>query len=88
MAIDLTRDEMLTALREGTVSLSFEKVKDGLIREMKATLVQDNIPADKMPKGGTVDQSVGGDATLRVFDTDIQEWRSFRVDKVLTFEKV
>lgn len=88
MAIDLTRDEMLTALREGTVSLSFEKVKDGLVREMNATLVQDKIPTDKLPKGGTVDQSVGGDATLRVFDTDIQEWRSFRVDKVLTFAKV
>ena len=88
MAIDLTRDEMLTALREGTVSLSFEKVKDGLVREMNATLVQDAIPTDKLPKGGTVDQSVGGDATLRVFDMDIQEWRSFRVDNVLTFAKV
>lgn len=88
MAIDLTRDEMLTALREGTVSLSFQKVKDGLVREMNATLAQDKIPADRLPKSGTVDQSVGGDATLRVFDTDIQEWRSFRVDKVLTFAKV
>mgnify|MGYP006001422285 CR=1 FL=1 len=86
MSIDMSRDDMLSALREGVVSLSFEKVKDGLIREMKATLVSDRIPADKMPKGGSVDQSVGGDATLRVFDTDIQEWRSFSVDKVLTFE--
>ena len=85
MAIDMTRDEMLTALREGTVNLSFEKVKDGKVREMNATLVTDSIPTDKMPKGGTVDQSVGGDSTIRVFDTDIQEWRSFRVDKVLSF---
>lgn len=88
MAIDLTRDEMLTALREGTVSLSFQKVKDGRVREMNATLAQDKIPADRLPKSGTVDQSVGGDATLRVFDMDIQEWRSFRVDNVLTFAKV
>ena len=85
MAIDMTRDEMLTALREGTVNLSFEKVKDGQVREMNATLVTESIPTDKMPKGGTVDQSVGGDSTIRVFDTDIQEWRSFRVDKVLSF---
>jgi len=87
MAIDLSRDDMLSMLREGTVKLSFEKVKDGAIREMTATLVQDSIPADKMPKGGTVDQTVGGESTLRVFDTDIQEWRSFRIDKVLTFNK-
>ena len=51
MSIDMSRDDMLSALREGVVSLSFEKVKDGLIREMKATLVSDRIPADKMPKG-------------------------------------
>ena len=55
MAIDMTRDEMLTALREGTVNLSFEKVKDGQVREMNATLVTESIPTDKMPKGGTVD---------------------------------
>ena len=85
--IDLTRDDMLTALREGEVNLSFEKVKDGAIREMRATLVQDSIPADKMPKGGTVDQAVGGETTLRVFDLDLSEWRSFRIDKVLTFNK-
>lgn len=85
--IDLTRDDMLTALREGEVNLSFEKVKDGAIREMRATLVQDSIPADKMPKGGTVDQTVGGDTTLRVFDLDLSEWRSFRIDKVLSFNK-
>lgn len=85
--IDLTRDDMLTALREGEVNLSFEKVKDGAIREMRATLVQDSIPADKMPKGGTVDQTVGGETTLRVFDLDLSEWRSFRIDKVLTFNK-
>ena len=83
--VDLNRDEMLDMLREGVVSLSFEKVKDGLVREMKATLNMSSIPEEKMPKSGSVDQTVGGDATLRVFDTDIQEWRSFRIDKLLSF---
>jgi len=83
--VDLSRDEMLDMLREGVVSLSFEKVKDGLVREMKATLNMSSIPEEKMPKSGSVDQAVGGDTTLRVFDTDIQEWRSFRIDKLLSF---
>ena len=43
---------------------------------MRATLVSDMIPLDKMPKGGTVDQTVGGDSTVRVFDLDLNEWRS------------
>ena len=80
---DFNRDEMLNALREGVVNLSFEKVKDGAVRVMNATLR--DIPEEKMPKGGTVDQSVGGDSTLRVFDVDIQEWRSFRIDKLISF---
>ena len=83
--VDLNKDEMLEMLREQVVNLSFEKVKDGQVRVMNATLVSDQIPADKMPKGGTVDQSVGGNETLRVFDVDIQEWRSFRIDKLLSF---
>lgn len=81
--IDKSRDEMLNALREGVVNLSFEKVKDGAVRVMNATLR--DIPEEKMPKGGTVDQSVGGESTLRVFDVDIQEWRSFRIDKLISF---
>ena len=80
---DFNRDEMLNALREGVVNLSFEKVKDGAVRVMNATLR--DIPEEKMPKGGTVDQSVGGESTLRVFDVDIQEWRSFRIDKLISF---
>ena len=83
--VDLNKDEMLEMLREQVVNLSFEKVKDGQVRVLNATLVSDQIPADKMPKGGTVDQSVGGNETLRVFDVDIQEWRSFRIDKLLSF---
>lgn len=85
---NLTREEILNVLRENTVNLSFTKVKDGLTREMRATLVSDMIPLDKMPKGGTVDQTVGGDSTVRVFDLDLNEWRSFRVDSLLTFSAV
>lgn len=82
------KDEMAIALSEGVADLSFEKVKDGSIREMRATLKPALIPEDKMPKGNSVDQSVGGDTTLRVFDLDLNEWRSFRIDKVISFHIV
>lgn len=81
------REDILTCLREEVVNLSFEKVKDGQVRQMQATLRSDLIPEDKKPKGGSVDQSVGGDKTVRVFDLDLNEWRSFRIDKLLTFDK-
>lgn len=86
--MEYDREQMAETLREGVVDLSFEKVKDGTIREMRATLKQGLIPEDKMPKGGSVDQNVGGDTTLRVFDLDLNEWRSFRIDKVISFHSV
>ena len=46
------------------------------------------IPVEKMPKSGSVDQSVGGESTVRVFDLDLNEWRSFRVDSLLTFSAI
>lgn len=84
----MTRDEILSTLRENTVNLSFTKVKDGEVRNMTATLMQNQIPSEKMPKSGSVDQTVGGESTVRVFDLDLQEWRSFRIDSLLTFSAV
>ena len=84
----MTRDEILNTLRENTVALSFTKVKDGEVRNMTATLEQGKIPVEKMPKSGSVDQSVGGESTVRVFDLDLNEWRSFRIDSLLTFSAV
>jgi hypothetical protein len=59
--------------------------KDGTAREMFCTLVEGRIPADKQPKTtestGTTARPFSDDA-LRVFDTDKQEWRSFRWDSV------
>lgn len=57
--------------------------KDGTDREMFCTLSESRIPKDKQPKtdSGKVARSFSDDA-LRVFDTEIQEWRSFRWDSV------
>lgn len=84
----MTRDEIINTLRQNIVELSFTKVKDGEVRNMTATLEQGYIPEEKMPKSGSVDQSVGGESTVRVFDLDLNEWRSFRVDSLLTFSSI
>jgi hypothetical protein len=57
--------------------------KDGTDREMFCTLSESRIPSDKQPKTetGTTARSFSDDA-LRVFDTEKQEWRSFRWDSV------
>ena len=70
------------ALHDGksTVCVTFTK-KDGTEREMHCTLSESLIPADKQPVAKETDSPTSGSA-VRVFDTTIQEWRSFRWDSI------
>jgi hypothetical protein len=61
------------------VCVTFTK-KDGTTRDMFCTLVESRIPTDKQPKTETTSKDSG--SALRVFDTEKQEWRSFRWDSV------
>ena len=88
METEMTYEEIVNTLREGVVNLSFTKVKDGEVREMKATLVSDMIPADKMPKTDANANTEKNQLAVRVFDLDLNDWRSFRVDSLLTFSAV
>lgn len=56
--------------------------KDGSQRAMQCTLNQKRIPEDKQPKTEEANSNSDGSA-LRVFDTEKQEWRSFRWDSVI-----
>jgi hypothetical protein len=59
--------------------------KDGTDREMFCTLSESRIPNDKQPKSQASDSTTAGqgnDSAVRVFDTQKQEWRSFRWDSV------
>jgi hypothetical protein len=59
--------------------------KDGTSREMFCTLAESRIPTDKQPKSQASDSTTAGqgnDSEIRVFDTEKQEWRSFRWDSV------
>jgi hypothetical protein len=54
--------------------------KDGSSRDMFCTLVESRIPTDKQPKTETTSKDSG--SAVRVFDTEKQEWRSFRWESV------
>jgi len=81
----MTYEEIVNTLRLGVVNLSFTKVKDNAVREMRATLVEDMIPVDKMPKTDANANTEKNQLAVRVFDLDVSDWRSFRVDSLLTF---
>lgn len=59
--------------------------KDGTERKMFCTLVEGRIPSDKLPKGEGAQSQTSGSA-VRVFDTEVNEWRSFRWDSVTKVE--
>jgi hypothetical protein len=63
------------------VSVTFTKM-DGTSRIMNCTRSKDLIPLDKVPKGTGSEKLKEDKTTIRVFDTDIQDWRSFKVASV------
>jgi hypothetical protein len=83
----MTRDEMIEALKKGRVNVTFTK-KDGTERKMTCTLQEDRIPpvflnGTEQFEHKTRKQNLD---VIPVFDLDIQEWRSFRVDSVKKFK--
>jgi hypothetical protein len=60
--------------------------KDGTERAMRCTLAESRIPADKVPKGSEEATSQTTGSAVRVFDTEVNEWRSFRWDSVTKVE--
>lgn len=76
-------DEMNEALLNGVITIHFSK-NDGTVREMKCTKNMDLIPVDKHPKH--VDESEPKEDLVKVFDIDLQEWRSFKPSRLLGYD--
>lgn len=75
----ITREDLIDRLKQSVVNVVFTKA-DGSERLMNCTLKLENIPEDQHPKGVIKSES----DQIRVFDTDIQEWRSFNFSSVKT----
>ena len=60
--------------------------KDGTEREMRCTLNPSLIPKEKYPQSTVSEESSSATgSTVRVFDIEKQEWRSFRWDSIKQF---
>lgn len=75
----IIREDLVDRLKQSVVNVVFTKA-DGSERTMNCTLKLDNIPEDQHPKGVIKSES----DQIRVFDTDIREWRSFNFSSVKT----
>lgn len=77
------RDWLLGILSDekNPTTVTFMK-KDGTQRVMRCTRNPSQIPEDLQPKNGTNDS----ETSIRVFDLDKNEWRSFIVENVKRIE--
>ena len=75
----MTREELVNLLKESIVTITFLK-KDGTKRAMKATLQDSFIPT---LKGSNHKRN---NDVIPVIDTEINQWRSFRLDSILKVE--
>lgn len=66
-------------LKESVVTITFTK-KDGDGRVIKATLKEDLIPEEMIPKGTSTRKK--SEESQSVFDVEKDEWRSFRWDSI------
>lgn len=80
-----SREELVNILKSGIVRVVFTKA-NGEERIMLATLVQDYIPQPEQLIGEANNPkrviSVVSQENIRVYDTEVKAWRSFRVDSV------
>lgn len=86
----MTRQEVISKLSEGITRIEFRK-RDGLIREMSATLDDRIIPYAKTEVGIGFPprKSDNPEPTSQaVWDTAVEGWRSFRWDSLLKVESI
>ncbi len=77
-------NDLVETLQNNVCVIQFEKV-DGTIRRMECTLVKEMLPEDhNTHKGALLTEGDGHQQRISVYDLEIGEWRSFRVDSLRT----
>jgi len=79
MMMRVKRERLIENLKKGIVQVTFTKA-DGTIREMNASLASKYITEELKPKGN--DTRIPDPDLIHVIDTDINQWRSFRLSTV------
>lgn len=81
----IIRDWIKSLLQKGPITVTFTKA-DGTDRAMLCTLRLEDLPAPNVPVDGVVKESKQrkqpDEHSLRVFDLEKKEWRSFRFDRL------
>ena len=81
----IIRDWIRSLLQNAEATVTFVK-SDGTVRDMRCTLNWNTIPGEHHPKpvdlAETKQRKAPSEDSLRVFDLDIGEWRSFRFDRL------
>lgn len=75
-----TKENLIELLRNNVVTVTFMKV-DGTERVMKCTLMAEYVPNAPTNNGQVLLQESESKA-VSVWDTEVNGWRSFRVDSV------
>ena len=81
----LTRNDLVERLTKGKVNLQFTKT-NGELRSMNCTLNSDMIPNKPEQKDPTKELSGRkvNENVVSVWDLDKNDWRSFRVDSIIS----
>lgn len=87
MKVKPTRDKIIRDMRKGIVAFSFTK-NDGDLRDMRATLVNEKIPEEKLPTSDYNSSLKSNPDVIRCFDVEIKEWRSFKISTLNSYEGI
>lgn len=83
-SLESKRQGILEELSKGVVDLQFKKV-NGDLRNMVATRSVDLIPEEKQPK--SEDKREQNETIVVLFDLEVEDWRSFRVENLVEYRK-
>ena len=81
----MNREEMIAELRKRKCRVIFKKA-NGEERDMMCTLHEDWIPATSKDQNTDKESKSFNNDVIRVIDVGSEQWRSFRVDSVISFD--
>jgi hypothetical protein len=85
MSVDQKRDFLKELLSGNKVEVTFTKI-DGSVRVMPCTLDPEFIPSKPVTEGKVVRAVKENPNVLRVFCLDKSEWRSFRLENIISIK--